>query len=358
MRRMRTPCACRLDPTTQIVDIAYTHLDGATPLETGSRIRMLFGSSEALGKVYRIDGDTALFEEEDRGFLQIRLDSPHLLCKDDRCIIRRESPLETLGGGIILDPYAPKVRQRNRSEQTKYLTEVCAGNYTALLQRMGLQGRSSLEYGLLDCKDGIQLGNFWYAASTVDNFLQLLIEHIQVWHANHPLKVGATRMEIAPRFPFLDKDALQTLCTLAIDTGRLNLLGGRIHMPDFTVQLSEQDQQALNSRLQMLKQKGLEGIASGEFKGMSKPLLQYALETAHIIRVSNQMLHPTFMNHLLLQLRRHFEHHTTLSTSEFKEISQLSRKFSIPLLEWLDENHKTRRNGDVRISGGMLSEDV
>ena len=38
-------------PTTQIVDVAYTHLDGATPLETGSRIRLLFGSSEALGKV-------------------------------------------------------------------------------------------------------------------------------------------------------------------------------------------------------------------------------------------------------------------------------------------------------------------
>ena len=87
---------------------------------------------------------------------------------------------------------------------------------------------------------------------------------------------------------------------------------------------------------------------------MSKALLQYALETAHIIRVSNQLSHPTFMNHLLLELRRHFAHHTTLSTSEFKEISRLSRKFSIPLLEWLDENHKTRRNGDVRISMNVV----
>ena len=112
------------------------------------------------------------------------------------------------------------------------------------------------------------------------------------------------------------------------------------YVPDFIVQLSEQHRNWRNS------------------KTCRSPLLQYALETAHIIRVSNQLLHPSFMNHLLLQLRRHFEHHTTLSTSEFKEISQLSRKFSIPLLEWLDENHKTRRNGDVRVSGGMLSEDV
>ena len=70
--------------------------------------------------MYRIDGDTQIFEEGDRGYLQIRLDTPHLICKDDRCIVRRESPLETLGGGTVLDPYAPKIRQRNRSEQTKY----------------------------------------------------------------------------------------------------------------------------------------------------------------------------------------------------------------------------------------------
>ena len=130
-----------------------------------------------------------------------------------------------------------------------------------------------------------------------------------------------------------------------------------MHLPDFEVRLS-QARSDLNTRLVRLKEARLEGIALVEFKDMSRPLLQYALETARILRVSNQLVHPSFINHLLIQLRRYFEQHTTLSTSEFKEMTQLSRKFSIPLLEWLDENHKTRRSGDVRISGGMLSEDV
>ena len=112
-----------------------------------------------LGKVYRIDGDTAIFEEGDRGFLQIRLDSPHLLCKGDRCIVRRESPLKPWGWDNM-DPYAPKIRQRNRSEQTKLLNEISAGHQTALLLRMGRQGRTTIQYGLLDCTDGIQLGSF------------------------------------------------------------------------------------------------------------------------------------------------------------------------------------------------------
>ena len=345
-------------PTTQIVDIAYTHLEGTTPLETGSRIRLLFGSSEALGKVYRADGDKSLFEEGERGFLQVRLDAPHLLCKDDRCIVRRESPLETLGGGIVVDPYAPKIRQRNRLEQGQYLSNAEAGQHTALLERMGRKGRTSIQYKLLDCNEGVQLGTTWYAPDTIDDLFQLLMEKVQDWHRIHPLQVGVTRMEVAPQFPFLDKDALQTLCSLAVQAQRLERHDGRMHLPGFTVELSKTEQRDLNERLERLKHTGLEGIAIGDFKDISKPLLQYALETAHIIRVSNQLLHPSFMNHLLLQLRRHFEHHTTLSTAEFKEITQLSRKFSIPLLEWLDENHKTRRSGDVRISGGMLSEDV
>lgn len=345
-------------PTTQIVDIAYTHLEGATPLETSSRIRLLFGSSETLGKIYRVDGEKSVFEEGERGFLQVRLDSPHILCKDDRCIIRRESPLETLGGGVVLDPYAPKIRQRNRSEQGRFLSDANAGNHTALLERMGRQGRTSIQYVLLDSKEGLQLGSTWYALNTTERFIHLLIEQVQAWHMNHPLQSGITRMEVAPHFPFLDKEALRTLCSLALEAQRLESIHGRMHLPGFTVQLSETEQRNLNNRLEILKQTGLEGIAIGDFKDMSKPLLQYALETAHIIRVSNQLLHPSLVNRLLLQLRRHFEHHTTLSTAEFKEITQLSRKFSIPLLEWMDENHKTRRNGDVRISGGMLSEDV
>ena len=345
-------------PTSQIIDIEYKHLEGATALDTGNRIRLLFGSSEGLGKVYRVDGDHSTFEETDQGFLQIRLDSPHVLCKGDRCIVRRESPLETLGGGTVLDPYAPKIRQRNRAAQETWLSKVIEGDKIALLARMMRQGRTSEEYSLLDCAGGIRLGSTWYSTEIVGEFKQILIEQIETWQTAHPLKVGASRMEVAPHFPFLDKEGLQTLCKQCIDERLLSSTNGRMHTPGFKVELSPTEQTDLNNRLQRLKATGLEGIAMKEFKDMSKPLLQYALETAHILRVSNQLVHPSFINHLLIQLRRYFEHHTTLSTAEFKEMTQLSRKFSIPLLEWLDENHKTRRSGDLRVSGGMLSEDV
>ena len=345
-------------PSAQIIDVSYTHLTDVTPLETGTRVRLLFGSSEALGKVYKIDGDTNAFDEGDKGLLQIRLDHPHILCKTDRCIVRRESPLETLGGGIVLDPYAPKIRNRNREEQNNWLNEVLSGNTTALLERMGRQGRSVLECKLLSIEDRIQLGDQAYAPSIIVDFQSILIDAVRAWHETHPLQLGATRMELAPALPFLDKDGLQMLCARTVSENNLNMQQGKLQLPTFTVSLSDAEETELRNRLNHLKSSGLEGVALADFKDMPKPLLQYALETARIFRVSNQLLHPSFINDLLILLRRHFQDHTTLSTAEFKEMTQLSRKFSIPLLEWLDENHKTRRSGDVRISGGMLSEDV
>jgi len=259
---------------------------------------------------------------------------------------------------VVLDPYAPKVRQRNRSIQEAWLSKVIAQDKAALLGRMMRQGRTKTEYLLLDCEGGILLGSTWYSTETVDDFKRILIEQVELWHSTHPLKIGATKMEIAPHLPFLDKEGLQTLCALTVNDQLLKNTNGRMHTPLFTVRLSTTEETELNSRLIQLQSAGLEGIAIGEFKDMPKVLLQYALETARILRVSNQLVHPSFINRILSQLRRYFEHHTTLSTSEFKEMTQLSRKFSIPLLEWLDENHKTRRSGDVRVSGGMLSEDV
>ena len=225
-------------PAAQMIDVDYRHLEGATPLETGNRIRLLFGASEALGKVYRIDGEESTFEEHEHGFLQVRLDSPHVLCTGDRCIVRRESPLETLGGGSILDPYAPKIRQRNRAIQEVWLSKVRDGDKSALLARTMRQGRTTTEYNLLNCEDGTQLGNTWYAKEVLADFQQILIEQVKAWHNAHPLKIGASRMEIAPHFPFLDKDGLQRLCALIVETQRLKNSNGRLHLPDFEVRLS------------------------------------------------------------------------------------------------------------------------
>ena len=343
---------------TQIVDLEYQHLSNASSLESGTRIRMLFGASEALGKVYRIDGSENIFEEGDTGFLQVRLDSPHILCRHDRCIIRRESPLETLGGGRVIDPYAPKVRQRNKEEQHQFLVRAINGDSISLLDRVQNQGRSIQEHTLLNINGGILLGKIYYGASVVKDMLNRLVSVVQQTHVTQPLKVGTTRMELSTDFPFLQKEGLHDLVSISMAAHQLKDKNGRLHHPSFSVHLSPQQRAEIDKLLQGLLNKQLVGLPMTELSTIPKSLMHYAFESAQIVRVANNIVHPILLNKLLDQLRQHFEVNQTLSTTEFKEMTQLSRKFSIPLLEWMDENQKTRRNGDVRISGGTLSEDV
>jgi len=344
--------------STQIVDLSYQHLSNASDLESGTRVRMLFGSSEALGKVYRVDEAEHAFESDEKGFLQIRLDTPHILCQHDRCIIRRESPLETLGGGHIIDPYAPKIRTRNRENQHQFLIRALNGDSISLLERMNRQGRSIQEHALLNIDGGVLLGKTYYAPSVVKGLLNQLISVVEQIHITQPLKMGTTRMELYTDFPFLEKDGLHDLVSLSVQNHQLKDKNGRLHHPSFSVQLSPKQRAEIDKLLQELLDKRLVGLALKELSTIPKALIHYAFETTQIVRVANNIVHPICLNDLLVKLRQHFEEHQTLSTTEFKEMTQLSRKFSIPLLEWMDENQKTRRNGDVRISGGTLSEDV
>ncbi len=343
-------------PITQIIDIEYQHLANTTPLSNGSRVRVLFGSSEALGKVYRIDS-TQDFEGGDTGLLQIRLDSPHILCKGDRCIIRRESPLETLGGGVVLDPYAVKVRKRNQQRHCTWLQR-SKDNPLALIERVGRTGRSLHECALLGSTDHVELGSRGYAPAVVDELSGLLVGAVQDWHQRHSLKKGATKMELQQFFPFLDKTALEDLSKRTIAQRLLLEESGRLHHPDFSVTLTPEQERTIDNLLQVLHSKGLQGSPINDWTDIPKSLLHYALEAALVVRIANTLVAPQHINHLIGQLRTHFELNTTLNTTEFKEMTQLSRKFSIPLLEWMDENQKTRRQSDLRVPGGMLSKDV
>ena len=165
-------------------------------------------------------------------------------------------------------------------------------------------------------------------------------------------------MELLQAFPFLEKSALSDLAQLTLSRRILEEKNSRLHHPEFSVTLTSEQESKIDNLLQTLVPKGLQGSPINDWVDIPKPLLQYALETALIIRIENTVVAPQHINHLIRQLRTHFELNTTLNTTEFKEMTQLSRKFSIPLLEWMDENQKTRRQNDLRVQGGMLSKDV
>ena len=124
------------------------------------------------------------------------------------------------------------------------------------------------------------------------------------------------------------------------------------------VTLNSTQQTEIDKILQQLNTAGLEGVTLNVFKDVPTEIIGYLLDNALAIRVQNQLLHPEHIQHLIQQLSEFFQDNAELSTTDFKTLTQLSRKFSIPLLEWMDENQKTLRRGDTRLAGPSLSKEV
>ncbi len=340
-------------PMTQIIDCSYTHLTRSSEIQSGTRIRLLFGSSETLGKVYSVSDESSLTPGA-QSIIQIRLDSPHVICREDRFILRRESPLETLGGGIVLDPYAVKIRNKNQTEQYNFLKQIQSGDIIRLLDRVGEQGRSEQITKLLGIKDGIRLSDRWYATSTVSNFKRRIETFLHKWHGENPLKRGLTLPELKPAVPFLDKTATQELLRSMSEQGVTMQENSVIRLVEFTINISKEEQQSIQELQSRVLVCSLEGLTLTKLNAFSRPLLNYILENALLVRVDNQLIHPKNIDDLEGKLHKFFQEKEQMTTSDFKTMTQLSRKFSIPLLEWMDENQKTLRRGDVRLVGTHL----
>ena len=126
-------------PLSSMVDVRYAHLEGAPELEDGAPIRFLLGTAECLGRIYFAADVTSLAPKEEI-WAQIRLETPIPCLPKDRFILRRVSPMDTLGGGEIVDPWAKKMKRKDRLPWGEDIQRLYEGAVHVWLERAGEEG--------------------------------------------------------------------------------------------------------------------------------------------------------------------------------------------------------------------------
>ena len=344
---------------SSILNVRLALLEDAD-LKDGMRIRLLTGSSEILAKIHIFN------EDEDVLFAQIRTERPLIALPQDRFVLRRESPLETLGGGIVVDPWAQKARKKDYSKLTQTLKAFGQGDGMALLKEKGAQGLNiqAAQYfsnALLDSNEREQLNNCWTQAVVLDqkyyspecatHLIQIVSDHLSEFHKLNPLRLGCSSKSLKEHLlPYLTPKAFAELIDLACSKNILSRQGQILYRSDFQIQLTAEQEKQAQTLLSKLLQAGLEG-ASSHSEDADEHLIGYLVTEGRILRIAQQLIHPHNMQLLLEKIREHFSKKNTLSPADFKELAQLSRKFAIPILEWLDAQGFTARSGNDRIVG-------
>jgi len=349
-------------PCSSIVDVRYRHLRSAPELVDGVQVLVLHGTAERRARLAVTTESDTIAPGADV-VAQLRLEAPLPCLPGDRFVLRRPSPVETLGGGTILDPWAVKIRRRDRDRAAQELARLAAGDRHVLLERAGDAGLShaeAIERGL-DPSSGVTLGDRIFAPRTAERLQVALLEALTAFHVAHPLVLGAHRRELhRDRLAQVPDKAFDALVDSLAVHRQVHIDGPLLRVAGFAVALDSAQTELRAALLKAVASAGLEGRATKQLAegrdGDQVAALLRLLETDGMIAEVEGMgfVIPAVLTDLQKKIRAWFAAgHDALTPQDFKEITGLTRKAAIPLLEWLDKKRLTQRRGDHRVAGPL-----
>ena len=365
--------------TTRIVDVYLNHLASAPrSLKHRSGLRLHSSTYEVPATVILFDRDALAPGES--AYAQLRLAHPVLLLNGDPFVLRSSSPSATVAGGRILDP-SPPGRRRRSVEALDLLGNLSTGAESGIIAGMVsgslLSGITHAEIaarsGILSKRLEAALASLLTAGEIVQvvrdpkkylsresfsSLCDLLIDVMNSYFAQNPLKEGISKEELKTRIPARSDERFFTPCLAALEKE------GKIIAERDQVRLvgrkagTETAQADIHQQILLELERGgkeppfLNDICSA-LKIPEKLALEHlALLAAEgaVVKVKSDILYrPEPLAGIEELLVAYLREHGEITPAEFREITGLSRKFMIPVLEYFDARKVTMRLGDKRV---------
>jgi selenocysteine-specific elongation factor len=378
-RGMTLAPAGRLRPT-QIIDARIEVLpDAPRALRSRARVRVHLGAAEALARVRALETGGEIAPGA-AGFAQLRLERPVAAVAQERFIVRSYSPSRTIAGGAVLDAQAAKHRGRELGATRARLQLLATGNhadtvtcYVAAAGERGLR-RADL-IARTGWRDEVLAAALTQAgAAVVENEGVLLapaaceklsaaaVAALDAFHKNEPLAKGLPRETLREQvFHHAAPEVFRAVLADLERQGKIVSDKDVVRAADHSQTLSSADQ-ALRDRLaQIYGEAALAPPSWAEAQAQAAPraqpaharkILQLLLDDGTLARVTNELLfHRPALDELVAKLRAHAAAtpDRLIDVPTFKDLAGISRKYAIPLLEYLDREKITRRAGDKRL---------
>jgi selenocysteine-specific elongation factor len=343
------------------LDCRLELLPSAKALKHRAPVHFHSGTAEIEAEV-RLFGGAAALRPGDAAYARIVLRDPALLLPGDRFIVRMFSPVVTIGGGVVVDIGERRYR---RDENPAARLDVLASNDAAariallvresafgmsladLIARTGLDAERTAQIKLLPQHNWL-VDPAWFQSAR-----DRLVRAVRQFHAQNPLLPGIPKQdlrarELAAAPPFLLDVLLAEAKDLAVEG---EIVRSRAHKVTF----KKDEEQARAAIERAFEQAGLavpsvaEVLAkSGVEAARARTLLAMLLREKRLARISEDLV---FHSSAIAGLREILAARKSqrFNVAAFKEWTGVSRKYAIPLLEYLDRERITRREGDERL---------
>jgi len=361
-----------------MIDVHFQYLAiNERPLEFRTKVRFHTGTSEMPAHVFLLDSENLMPGED--AYAQIRLEHPLCVMRGDHFVLRQYSPVQTIAGGIIIHPLAPK-RKRFKPEivlDMKQLNK--ADELTCISIHIKKSGYSGITFSrLMQCtnQDDTTLRNNIEILSNQQTILllstepvryihhetvtwweKLICDKLQKYHESFTHRTGMPRQELKSRISStLPTAFFNILIEGLLKNKRINTQQEFVFLSSHRANLSQDMIQIKNGMYHVLIKSGLATPSLKELANQFnieqhqvETLLTFLENEKKIIRISqNIAICQSIYEQLTKQLVDFLQKNGTITTKEFKALTQTSRKYSIPLIEYFDRKKITLRVGDVR----------
>jgi selenocysteine-specific elongation factor len=362
---------------TYIVDTVLEYLESnPKKLQNRKRVRFHCGSAEIIATVILLDRDD--LSPGDTCFAQFRLEKPTVVLSKDRFVIRSYSPIRTIGGGYILNPL-PSKKKRFSKDALHVLTVLKEGSNREIVEQYikmsQMQGISTIELSfftnlgrdnLYEIVNGLISDNYIISYDTEkERFIHAefynkakegVVTILEDYHRRFPLKTGLVKEELRSRMAGNVKEKLFN--QLLNDLVRDNIIVREkdiIRAKDHTISLRK-DQEEVRTQIDQIYLKSaleppyFKDLGSDILKGGGRDMLEIMVKDGTLIKVKEDLyFHKEAIEELKRSLVDFLKDKGEITTPELKNLTRVSRKYTIPLIEYFDKMQLTVRIGDKRI---------
>ena len=342
------------------VDCRLDLLGSAKAMRNRTPVHFHAGAAEVEAEVRFLD-KRSLLEPGHSAWVRIVLREPVLLLPGDRFIIRMFSPVVTIGGGLVVDVSGR--RYRAADDAPKRLERLATGDLKSRMELMVSERADGMtETDLIALTGEMRLpvstaieqaGKWRIARERVTTLRTALGAEVRAFHKANPLLQGIQKQDLKGRL--MPEAAAEVFGHVLAGSADLVLDADVVRLKSHKVVLKQDEEQARAAIERAFEQAGLTAPAvvdvlkaSGVEPARARTILQIMLREAKLVRVSEDLvLHAPALAALRASLGpRKGER---FGVAQFKEWTGVSRKYAIPLLEYLDREHVTRREGDERV---------
>jgi selenocysteine-specific elongation factor len=304
-------------------------------------------------------------------FARVRLPEPALLLPGDRFVIREFSPVLTIGGGMVLDA-APMARSLSEESELRIL----AGDDRASILRARVERRRHAGISLRDLvketgwttslieaqlakavKDArvFAAGDVFLSCPAWQELNLQMVSTVTEFHRKNPLAGGISKEELREH-SLEDGVIFHVALEQLVRAKKLEIAGELVRLPGRGVEMKDEEADSKAKIEQAFASAGLKVPALTEVLGglkldkvRAQKIVTLLLREKVLLKISDDLVfHRSALDHLRKQVAQQKSKSPRMDVAQFKELTGVSRKYAIPLLEYLDRERVTRRVGDAR----------